>query len=343
MKRKKWSLLEQGQFLTRLGQLMEKGYSLSHAIEFLQIQQSPNHQEDLKICLQELRGGISLHKALEKIHFHSDAVGNIFFAEQHGRLDYAVRLSGATILLREKYRSEIKKVTSYPVFLLAFIGLIYGVFQQFILPEFGQLSTSFYVQSSTVSTSIFSVISHLPNIFLSIIGMLIMSIIVMFIVFLRQPIYGKMKILMHIPWWKKVQRQFNSYEFAVQCSQLLESGLSIYESLQLFGRQEHMAFLQVEAIFYMKRLASGEHLEELIKKRGYYERELSLIIQHGQMNGELAKELREYSNDVFLNIEEIAKRAMKKIQPILLGGIGLFLMLMYVAILFPMFQVMNQL
>ena len=39
----------------RLGELIEKGYSLPQGIEFLLIYESDKHQKDLKACLDNLK------------------------------------------------------------------------------------------------------------------------------------------------------------------------------------------------------------------------------------------------------------------------------------------------
>ena len=82
-------------------------------------------------------------------------------------------------------------------------------------------------------------------------------------------------------------------------------------------------------------------MQSIIAKSGYYEEELSYIITHGQANGNLAIELGDYSDLIMEKMEQKIKRMLVIIQPILFTCIGAIVVLMYLAMIMPMFQMMN--
>jgi competence protein ComGB len=342
-RKKKWSLEKQGMFLLRLGKLLDKGYSLAQAIEFLGIQQSPTQREELQQCLLQLRSGVPLHEALQNIYFPQETIGYLFFAEQHGNLAQGLHQAGKMLLLKARYINRLKRLSSYPLFLLFFMLTMFILIQQILLPQFAHLSSSFYAEDSSFSSFFIHVVSLFPNLFLSFLLFVLFLVILYFIGFKRLHPATQMKWYLAIPFVRRFVVLYHSQLFAFQFSNLLNGGLSVYEALQVFEKQTNLPILQLEADRMKKQLAKGEKLESVIQSRKYYEKELSLVIRHGQSNGELAKELLHYSQFVFQRIEETLERWIRVIQPLLFSLIGLLVILMYLAILLPIFQVINHL
>ena len=61
--------------------------------------------------------------------------------------------------------------------------------------------------------------------------------------------------------------------------------------------------LQYEANRIERQLIGGEQLQSIIAKSGYYEKELSYVITHGQANGNLGIELGDYSDLIMEKME----------------------------------------
>lgn len=74
---------------------------------------------------------------------------------------------------------------------------------------------------------------------------------------------------------------------------------------------------------------------------GITRKELSYVITHGQANGNLAIELGDYSDLIMEKMERKIKHMVVIIQPILFTCIGGIVVLMYLAMIMPMFQMMN--
>jgi competence protein ComGB len=82
-------------------------------------------------------------------------------------------------------------------------------------------------------------------------------------------------------------------------------------------------------------------LDHLVSVVRYYEPELALVIRHGQSNGELGKELDHYGEFLLQVIEKKLETALKLVQPLLLSAVGVLVVGMYLAILLPMFSMLN--
>lgn len=90
-----------------------------------------------------------------------------------------------------------------------------------------------------------------------------------------------------------------------------------------------------------QKLLTGEKLESILASFPFFEKEFPMIIKHGQENGKLEQELLFFSEHCMVNMEERIEKSLKMIQPMLYLFIGLLVVSMYLAILLPMFQLLE--
>jgi competence protein ComGB len=90
-----------------------------------------------------------------------------------------------------------------------------------------------------------------------------------------------------------------------------------------------------------QKLLTGENLESILACFPFFEKEFPMIIKHGQENGKLEQELLFFSEHCLLNMEERIEKSLKLIQPVLYLFIGFLVVSMYLAILLPMFQLLD--
>lgn len=341
MKRRcNWSLREQSAFFIQLGKLLSKGYSLAQAIEFLQIQQPAAKQRDLDVCIHALWAGVPIHEAFSRIQFHPYLLGYIFFAEQHGQLAHGFIEAGEIGQMRAHYVEQVKRMLRYPLFLFSFCMMMFFMFQQVLAPQFSHLLSSFHARSS-FSTFIVTITVWLPRILSVVLMMFVLFGLFYLFVVRSWPIHKQMDLLMRFPIVRSWIVSFHTQVFSLQLSHLLKGGLSIYEALQIFEHQSHLPLLKEEAKMMKQQLCAGEKLDEMIQQRKYYEKELSFVIRHGQSNGELVQELFHYSQFSLQKLENRLKKIVYIIQPLVLSCIGIFVIFMYIAMLWPIFQLLN--
>lgn len=66
-----------------------------------------------------------------------------------------------------------------------------------------------------------------------------------------------------------------------------------------------------------------------------------MVVRHGQENGKLEQELFFYAQHCIELVEELIEKTLKAIQPGLYTIIGFLVVAMYLAILLPMFHLMD--
>ncbi|HDR7791971.1 TPA: type II secretion system F family protein [Bacillus luti] len=341
MFKKTWSLSAQVILLKRLAELLEKGYSLLHALEFLRFQFPLEKKVQLQHMIEGLKDGKSLHDSFHQLMFHQEMLSYLFYAEQHGDISFALQQGSVLLYKKDKYRKDMMKIMQYPMFLAFFLMIMLFIFNRILLPQVEMVYSSFGSTAPLFTEKILNTIKILPYIIFSSIFIVIIICSLYVFYFRKLSHIQQIKIMLRMPLIKTFLILKNSHYFSAQLSGLLHGGLSVLEALTIMMEQKYHPFFQYEASRIERQLIAGETLQSIIAKSGYYEKELSYIITHGQANGNLAIELGDYSDLIIEKMEQKMKRLLVIIQPILFTCIGGIVILMYLAMIMPMFQMMN--
>lgn len=335
----KWRMKEQVDLLKQLANLLEKGYSLMNSFEFAILVLKGPRKSQLQAAMEELKKGSSIHLVFTNLAFHSDILGYLFFAEQHGDIVSALRRSCTMMERKILHTSKLQKAFHYPAFLLLLLIGMVLLFNSFLLPQFSSLYQS--VQSSPISDGVIAVLRFLPFLFTVLMIGILLAILVYYTVVKKLHPSLQMKIMMGIPLFRSLLLSYNSHYFSEQVSSLLQGGLSVKEVFQFIEMQPHHSFFRWEATEIKQLLETGEKLDEVLQNRHHYEKELPYVVAHGQASGNLGKELADYSEMVIEKVELLVNRCLAIVQPILFAVIGMIVVMMYLAMLLPMFTMLD--
>lgn len=342
MRRKKnWNIKDQAVFLERLGSLCENGYTLGKAIELLQFHYPQKQKNDLADCLVKLRQGNPFHQILDHFTFPKDVLGVIYFSEKQGNLAQGLLKSSKMLKLKWEHYQSFVKAVRYPLLLSVILFTMLVVLSKWILPQFITMYQSLRLDLPVLTTFMLSSFQLIPRI-LQFLFATFFGIAVYFVFFYqKQSAIAKMERLMRIPGLRKYVSMSQSYFLSMQLSQLLHGGLAIHDALTIFEQQTHMPFFQEEAQQLKALLKRGESFAAVIHSRPYYEQELPIIITHGEANGTLAEDLRYYSEIVLKRMQDQLQSLFNTIQPVLFILIGASIMLVFLSIMLPIFQLIH--
>ncbi|WHX99296.1 competence type IV pilus assembly protein ComGB [Neobacillus sp. DY30] len=341
MKRTKWSINEQALLLKRIGELLARGYPIAEAIESLSLHLPKNRKEELYQCLIDLRNGVSFHDVLDKLRFHKDLIGYVYFAEQHGSFAEALLEGSNLALVKEKDRNKLLKLLQYPALLFSITGILFLFVQQSLLPKFTGIFSSMGLEANFFMKVLYSFDEYFPFVMLVFLTLLALGAIYYVFVFRKTSVLQQRSQLVKIPIAGRILRLLFTHYFAVQLSFLLAGGISVLEALLLFEKNNSQPFYSRLGSDIKQKLLTGEKLESILSSFPFFEREFPMIIKHGQENGKLEQELLLFSQHCVVNMEERIEKSLKMIQPVLYLFIGFLVVSMYLAILLPMFQLLD--
>jgi competence protein ComGB len=341
MMENKWSVEEQARFLKRTGELLKRGYSLAEAIESLSHYLERKRWGDIQNSLFTLKEGYPLYMILNNLNFNKELVSYVYFAEQHGSLADAVLEGSEIVLKRDSDYKRIKKLASYPLFLVLLTGVLFFFIERILLPKFSSLFLDMKLNPNIFMKAINFTASLLPYLLTSIIIASLLMIAYYYWFFRKLTPFRQKLLLIKLPMAGKFIKLFNTHFYAAQLSYLLAGGLSILDAFKIFEQNGKDPFLMDIGRNTITKLAKGEPLELVIASYPFFEKELSRIIKHGQDNAKLDQELYFYSRHCLSQLEERTEKLMKIIQPLLFSFLGLLIVSLYLAILLPMFQLIQ--
>jgi competence protein ComGB len=341
MKRHKWTVNEQANFLRRTGELLARGYPISEAIKSISLQLPVHRKEELNKCLIDLKKGLSFHDVLAQLGFHKDLIGYVYFAEQHGSFAEALLEGSGLALLKDKDLHKLLKLLQYPLLLIFITGFLFIFVKNTLLPRFTVLFNSMGLKENFFTKVIYGFDRYFPVVLYCFLLLIFISFIYYFLVFRKISILQQRSQLVRIPIAGRILKLLFTHYFSTQLSFLLSGGISVSEALLLFEQNQRQPFYSAVGKEIKLKLVTGEKLETIISGFAFFEKEFPMIVKHGQENGKLEQELLFFSQYCVTTMEEAIEKTLKTIQPILYLIIGFLVVSMYLAILLPMFHLMD--
>ncbi len=341
MKKHKWSVNEQASFLKRIGELLARGYPIADAIESISLHLPEYRKGELHDCLAELQKGIPFHECLEHLGFHQDLIGYVYFAEQHGSFADALLEGSSLAQLKDKDLKKLLKLLQYPMLLIMITGLLFVFVQKTLLPRFTTLFTSLGLEANFFTKVIYGFDAYFPIVIEVLLVFLMLTAIYYFYSFRKLSVLKQRTLLARLPIIGRILKLLFTHYFSIQLSFLLSGGISVSEALILFEKNKKQPFYSELGRDIKLKLITGERLETIAASYSFFEKEFPMIVKHGQENGKLEQELLFFSKHCVANMEEKIEKSLRSIQPILYLFIGFLVVSMYLAILLPMFHLLD--
>lgn len=338
---RKWTTLEQAVFLKRVGELLERGYPLIEAMISTTYQFGNIRKQQIEICIDQMKEGNPFYSTLQSLDFHKSLVDYVYFAERHGDLSVALLEGSSLMVKQEGNRHEVKKILSYPLMLLIVTAILIFFVKNYLVPRFLLLFDSMGLESSVFSIMVYLFDNLLLKLLAVCLSTLLTLLIYYYYYYKKKPAISQKELLCRIPVFGAFYRLLLTHYFTIQLSYLLGGGLSILEAIKQFKGNENNAFDQEVGNYLEDGLTKGKSLEERIGELTCLEPDLAMIIQHGQRNGRLNQELYFYSKDCLEMFQSRMSTWLKYLQPSIFGIIGVLIISMYLAILLPMFHLMD--
>ncbi|WP_226035304.1 competence type IV pilus assembly protein ComGB [Aquibacillus saliphilus] len=335
---KKLSLKDQYNFLYRLSQLIQNGYTLLHALDILNWDSRwAIYTERIRDKLQE---GASIDQALEGANFNEKVVSFMYFSNSNSDLNGT--LNHCCVMLKQQMENikKFQQTSRYPFILLLLILVLLYFVKTSVYPSFLQLFSSMSNASAITNTSVI-VINVLFNALLILI-VLITAITLSWQLF-KTKFKTKLKIQIYnaIPIVRSFIRLNTTFLFSLHLSSLLKAGSSLREALQTLKKQPKEFIIAYYSDQMIQEIEKGFELSEILPSFLLFEEELSTIFQENINNHTLEKDLQIYSEFLIDQIQEKAKKLLSLIQPIffiLMAGLIIFI---YLSLMLPMFQLIQ--
>ncbi|WP_100010665.1 competence type IV pilus assembly protein ComGB [Lentibacillus sediminis] len=325
-------------FLKQLNRLLENGYTLIHALEVI------NWDKQLKTPVRtissRLKEGASLDEALEHAEFHASICTYLYFTRMNGDITSSLKKAMEIFDHRVRYTKKFRQIIRYPLFLLIIFGVLLYFIQQFVLPSFADIFKSSTQAAGTVNFSLLliDILSGFALVMLLLLGVILL-------VWLRTKnnllIEQQIKIYYKIPVYRSFLKLQTSFLFAIHFSTLLKTGMSYNQILSHMAHQKKLPIIAHYAQLLKEELTRGLPVASLLSQMSLMENQLTAIFQKDVDITALEKDLTVYADMVTEEMERKTIRMLTFIQPVFFVVLASFIIFIYVTLMWPMFQLIQ--
>lgn len=325
-------------FLKRLYRLLKNGYSLLDALEVMQWDKEISHISEL--LAEQIKKGLPIDEAMEKIHFHKIIVTYLYFVRVNGNLLSSLEKCIRLFEHRITYIQKFSQVIRYPIILSTFFIILLIFLKHSVLPSFLELFKSSAASSKTVQYSII-LIDFVSSIFFILLLLLIISSIIWIVYKGKVSIEQQINFYKRIPIVKSFFKMQTSYYFSSHLAMFLQAGFPIKNTLQNMSKQERLPIVSFYASLMTEQLANGSYIDNLLKELPFIDKQLANLFNKNTNVTSLASDLSIYAEFLAEDMERKIMRIIILIQPIFFVLLACFIVLVYVSIMWPMFQLIQ--
>ena len=328
-------------FLGRLSDLLMEGYTFHESISML----LPFHVKDSVTVSKRItdvqRNGLNVVDVFKLLGFPSRLLLPLNLASVHGQLQQTITVLSVNTAFFEGAKKRLNNLLMYPIFLFAILFLLFSMFRVYFLPNMESLIGSRGNESSDNSLAWTSYLLQMPNIFFATAVICSCLFVICNIALKKLQIERQLLIYLKIPVVRSWYRLLLTRVFAREMGGLLESGMSLQQSFDALISQDEHKVLQYIGEQMKDKVVHGESFSQSVFLLDYFTTELFHFVVHGENSGYLGRELSLYSEFLSQEIEKKLSRYISVVQPTLFLILAVFIIGAYLAILLPIYNMIN--
>ena len=116
--------------------------------------------------------------------------------------------------------------------------------------------------------------------------------------------------------------------------------MSLQDALDILRKQDRHSSIQIISEQVRRKIIEGDSLSKAVQTSSFRV-EFKAFVEHGEAGGHLGKELIIYSQLIEDHMEKVGLRVTGMIQPLLFSVLAVCILAAYLAILLPMYELLN--
>lgn len=307
--------------------LFASGFHLGEIVDFLKRSQLLADSYT-QVLSDGLLAGKPFSQLLSDLSFSDAVVTQVSLAEVHGNTGESLHQIQAYLDNISKVRKKLIEVATYPLLLLGFLVLIMLGLKNYLLPQ---------LEEGNAATLL---INHLPTVFFSLCVLGLAAVLAGLVWYRKTNKIRVFSRLAALPFLGKLIQTYLTAYYAREWGSLLGQGLDMQQIVALMQEQPSQLFQEIGRDM-ASAMANGRSFQDQLATYSFFKRELSLIVEYGQVKSKLGSELAVYAGECWEEFFSRINRAMQLIQPLVFVFVALMVVLIYVAMLLPIYQNME--
>ena len=342
------TLVERMFFTRNLAVMVNAGFPLTKALEVLA---DETHNNKFKKIIRELASTITAGKSFtEALSTHQQVFAELYIhmvevGESTGKLVLILRLLARQMKKDYDLRRRVRGALIYPTIILSVLAFVGALMMIYVVPT---LATTLQELGSDLplTTRVLIAMSNFITRYTIFLGIIVIIVIGLFFRILKTHTgkYIFHGLILHLPVFGKLLKQFNMARFCRTLSYLITSGVSIVRALEVTARvlgNTHYRAAVHEAASVIQK---GTQLNEiLLHYPALFQPMTIYMIKVGEETGQTSKMLLRLALFFEEDIANTTKNLSSIIEPVLMVVIGVAVAFFALSVLQPIYGSLNTL
>lgn len=330
-------------FSRQFATMMQAGITVLQILK-IQAQQSENvvlKDRLRQISLEVERGG-DLAGALQK---HDDIFPQIIISmveagEAGGILDAVMERLAAHFENQHDLEEKIRSATTYPIIVSSLAVVVMAVMVFFVLPRFAAIFDEMGFEMPLLTRALLGLSAFVTHYWYIFIALVLIAVLALRR-YLSTPRGREQldRLQMKLPIYGKIYSTMIVARFSRTLSTLLASGVSLIQALELVERVINNVALAGALVESRRVIRQGQALAMPLAASGLFPPMLVEMIHIGEESGALDGMLARTADFYEGELTFVLDRLSSIIEPVMLIAVGLFVGLLLISIMQPMFGI----
>jgi type IV pilus assembly protein PilC len=340
------SIVDKLMFTRHLGVMIGSGFSLHKALETLARQtENPGFKKVINDLVLRIKRGESFADALVQ---HPKVFNNFFVSmvrvgEKGGTLEGSLKILAQYLKKEHDFISKVRGAMTYPIVVLVAMAGIGILMMIVVMPKLISMFEELQV-SLPITTQILIAMSKFFTKY-SYVGVVIILVLVIFSIKFFKTKKGKNAlswVLIKLPFFNKIVKKMNCARFARSFCSLMQSGVSIVESLTISAETVGNVFYSRALIDASVEVKKGKKLQESMEQREtLFPILVGQMIGVGEETGELSNIMERLADFYEEDVTNITNNLTSIIEPILMIFLGAVVGFFAISMIQPMYSMMQ--
>ncbi len=335
-----------GVWTRQLAGLVAAGMPLERALSALADEAENDKLRNLVATLRsEVNAGSAFARALAQFprEVSTSYSAVVAAGEQSGQLGTVLERLADDLEGREALRNKLIAAALYPaiVTLVAIVIVVFLV--SYVVPQVAGVFEGSERALPTLTVIMMGISAFVRAWGWYVLAVLVLGVIGLVIARRQESVRLRMDAaVLRLPVLGRLARGFNATRFAGTLAMLAGSGVPILRALQTAAETLNNRALREDALDALVRVREGAPLASALASKKRFPPLLSMFARLGEQTGQLPQMLQRAADQLGAEVQRRAMSLATVLEPLLIVGMGLIVMLIVLAVLLPIIQ-LNQL
>ena len=290
---------------------------------------------------ENLESGRSIGDSLRQ---HPDVFPSIYVSiiqvgENSGRLDESFLQISRHLELEKESRDRVKAALRYPMFVMVAMAVALAIINMFVIPAFSRVFKSFHTQLP-LPTRILLATSEFSVNYWWLILLVVVALVGGFMWYIRTEggEYRWDRFKLRIPIVGSIINRATLARFCRSFAMGMRSGVPLVQSLTVVSRATDNAYVASKIVMMRNGIERGESLTRTAATTGLFTPLVMQMLSVGEETGQVDDMMQEVAEYYEREVDYDLKRLSSYIEPILIIGIGVLVLILALGVFLPMWD-----